>query len=315
MTNTRARVSRALGLAAGLSFLLFLLKTIAFISSGSLILLASVFDSFADSINSLINRYVHHLSENQPDREHPFGHGGFEVVGSLVQGLIILFLGLGLLQESVRKIFDEHSDINDLEHLPFAIIVLFISACGGFLIQRFLSKEASELEKRRERSLSLLADRAHYTGDAVVNLLGSIGMLLVFWTGQVVLDGVFGTLGAVFLLGTGYPILHKVFRDIVHREAPPELQQKIINLVFSLDHRIKNIHQLRSRELGPHLFVDFHMKVPDLMAVREAHDLAAVVQDKIVEMIPRADVLIHIDPESEKEPDSWAPSWTHPLDT
>ena len=310
--SPEADISRSLRLAAGCSFILFLIKLMTFIASGSLLLLASVFDSLADSVNSLINHYVHKISRSQPDREHPFGHGGFEVVGSLVQGLFILFLGVGLLQESLRKVFDEEAGMHEPERLPLAAIVLLFSAAGGLLIQRFLSAQAKRLEKRNERSLSLLADRAHYTGDAIVNLLSSAGIMLVYKTGMISLDGVLGALGAFFLMGTGYPILYKAFRDIVHREAPPKLQQDIINLVFSLDQRIKGVHQFRSRELGHHLFVDFHMKVPDLLPVREAHDLAAIVQKNIIRRIPGADVLIRIDPESEAESESWSPSWNHP---
>ena len=305
-------IGQSLKYAAGFSFILFLIKFITFISTGSLLLLASVFDSLADSVNSMINHYIHKISRIQADKEHPFGHGGFEVVGSLVQGLIILFLGAGLMQESVRKMLDDSVVLENHEQLPIAAGVLIFSAIGGYLIQFYLQRKIKELEKRRERSLSLLSDKAHYTGDAVVNLLASAGVMAIYWSQAVILDGFFGALGALFLMGTGYPILKKVFRDIVHKEAPVNLQQQIINLVFEADSRIKGVHQFRSRELGPHLFVDFHMKVPDLLPVREAHDLAATVQNKITEYLPRADVLIHIDPESEKEPPSWSPSWDLP---
>ena len=60
-----------------------------------------------------------------------------------------------------------------------------------------------------------------------------------------------------------FPILKKSFRDIVHNEAPEEFQQIVVNVVMSVDDRIKGIHLLRSREFGPYLFVDFHMKLPD----------------------------------------------------
>jgi len=304
-------VGNALKIAAMLSMSLFILKLGVFYLTGSLLLLASVFDSLADSLNSLINHYIHRISRSQPDKEHPFGHGGFEVVGSLLQGLIIIFFGLALMNESVQKVFEE-GDGQNMEHLPLAAGVLLFSAFAGYLIQSYLGRKIKEIQANKERSLSLISDRAHYTGDMVVNGLAALGLLIIYWSGAVILDGILGGIASVFLIGTGVPILKKVFHDIVHRQASPGLQQEIINLVFSLDARIKGVHMLRTRELGPTLFVDFHMKVPDELPVRDAHDLAAKVQTSIRDAIPRADVLIHIDPESEREPAAWNPSYELP---
>ena len=76
---------------------LALIKGYAYLLSGSMIVLASFLDSLFDAITSLLNRYINKKSHEAADKEHPFGHGGFEVIGSLIQGLLMVFFAANLL--------------------------------------------------------------------------------------------------------------------------------------------------------------------------------------------------------------------------
>lgn len=298
--------------AACFSAFLAFIKLLGFFYTGSLIVLASFFDSLSDTITSLINNFIYKKSLASADKEHPFGHGGFEVIGALIQGMLISFFAASIFIESVRKIATKSYTYIEHDSLPIAIGILLISALGGFCIHLYLNHQVKRMKKRRERSLILLADKAHYSGDVFANVASACGIVIVYFTNLQFLDPAMGCVAALFLGGLAIPILKKSFRDIAHNEAPEEFQQIIVNIVMSVDPRIKGIHMLRSREFGPYLFVDFHMKLPDNLHLKEAHKVGENVEAQIKKVFLHADVFIHLDPESEPDQKYWDPSYTLP---
>jgi ferrous-iron efflux pump FieF len=299
-------------IAAGISAFLSVIKLVGFFYTGSLIVLASFFDSLTDTATSIINKVIYQKSIETADKEHPFGHGGFEVIGALIQGLLICFFSASILVESIRKLWTGTYHSIDPGSLPIAVAVMLFSGLGGLCIHIFISIQVKKLKKKRERSLILLADKAHYSGDMLTNFLSACGLMIVYFSKLQFLDPLMGGLSALFLGSLAVPILKKSFKDIAHNEAPEEFQQLIVNIVMSVDKRIKGIHLLRSRELGPYLFVDFHMKLPDKITLIEAHAIDERVEAKIKKVFPNADIFIHLDPESEPDQKYWDPAYTIP---
>jgi ferrous-iron efflux pump FieF len=289
---------------------LFLIKLYAYVLSGSVIVLASFLDSLFDSLISLVNRVVNKKSHDAADKEHPFGHGGFEVIGSLVQGLLMIFFAANLLFEAVRKLIEGDFAAIEAGNFQIALGVMLFATLAGAGIHLYFSRQLRRMHRHKLRSLALLADQAHYSGDAVTNGLSVLGLLLIYFTQWWVLDAVFGVVAAIALLLVAFPVLRKTFNDIVHSEAPPELQQGIVDIVLQLDPRIKGLHQLRSRQFGPSLFVDFHLKVSENLHLKEAHHLSDRVTSAIKKTYPNADVVIHLDPASEEDEQQWEPSYS-----
>lgn len=293
-----------------MSLVLALLKLGAFLSTNSILVLASFIDSLADTGSSFINRYIHKKSIEKADKEHPFGHGGFEVFGSFMQGIFIAALGVNLIIQSTGKIFTlSHASYIDYSQMPLACLVLTLSAIGSLGIDWYFKKQMIKLSAAKERSLIILADKAHYRGDFWTNLLSALGLACIYFTNWSILDSFLGLGAGILLLANSFPILRKCYRDIVHSEAPKELQQEIVNIVLSVDHRIKGIHLLRSREFGPTLFVDFHMKVSENLSLREAHEIGDKTEYALKKNFPSIDLFIHLDPENEPDQNYWDPSY------
>src|SRR5476651_2046533 len=110
--------SKTLVFAAAFSAILAVIKLVGFFYSGSLIVLASFFDSLSDTASSLINNFIYRKSLASADKEHPFGHGGFEVIGALIQGLLIAFFSASVFIESIRKLTSGDYHTIDHESLP-----------------------------------------------------------------------------------------------------------------------------------------------------------------------------------------------------
>lgn len=303
--------SHVLRMAALMSLVLAAVKFGAFFVSGSLLALTSFFDSIGDIILSLANSFVQRQARKSPDKEHPFGHGGIEVVSALIQGTLLMTLGMAVVVEATQRMMGHGSHMFALstEGIPVAVGILLFSALGGWVIQAYLKRSLGKITKRGNRSLTLLSDLSHYSTDAVANLLSAVGLVAVYYSGVVWLDNIFGAAGGVVLIIGGGKIIRQSTHDILNSEVAPEIQKQIVEIAKATDPSIQSIHRLRTREMGPSLFVDFHMTLPGTMTLETAHELGEVVARRIKKTIPRADVLIHLDPDTEPPDDLWSPGY------
>jgi len=281
-----------------ISLALTLFKFLGFYLSGSMIVLASFYDSLTDSLVSYLNFVFYRKAREKADPQHPFGHGGFEVVSSLVQGILITVLGILLAWQSSMQLVKRSHPALDQSTLPYVLGIMLLSAFSGYGIQWFLGRFEKKLSLTGEVSLTVQSDRAHYRSDFYTNGLGAIGLLSVYWFESTTLDSLLGIVGSLFLFKTAWPLLVSTYTHIMHVEAEPEVQQEILSLALSTDPLVEGIHRLRTRRLGPNLFVDFHLKLPADMTLVDAHRLGDRVEAKIVQRYPRADVLIHLDPDN-----------------
>ena len=307
-----SHVQSSLKLAAIFSGILFLVKITAFWFSGSLLVLGSAFDSFGDTTMSLINRKVNALSQEGPDSQHPFGHGGFEVIGSLIQGTVLVVLGINLIIEALRRSHADAAGYLHSDKLIISAVVLAVSAFSGAAISAMLGKAEVKTNEENSRSLALGSDRAHYLADFFTNLLSALGLVVILFTGLHWVDQLLGGVAGILTIATGFPLLKSCFADIMHQEVSAGEQQQIVDIVFATNPKIEGLHQLRSRKLGPHLFVDFHMKLPAAMSLEEAHEIGDSVIRDLMNKFPSADVIVHLDPDSEPDQISWSPSYRAP---
>lgn len=298
--------------ASLLSIVLSVVKAATFVATGSLVVLSSFFDSLADSAVSYINSRVYKWARQRPDKEHPFGHGGIEVISSISQGLLIATFGIILAVQSLDRLLTTttHTPLKEGNLLGGSIILLF-SAFGGLLLQWYLTKAEKKLEENNERSLSITADKGHYQADFWANLISAISLGIVWYTKLPILDGAFALIASALLMKVSYSILKKSLKDVLHQEVDPELQKKIFETVMASDARIKGIHMLRSRQLGPTLFIDFHLVLPSATLVAESYTLVNKTIKELNKKFPSVDVVIHVDPDNIPEESPWKPEYTN----
>ena len=82
-------------------------------------------------------------------------------------------------------------------------------------------------------------------------------------------------------------------------EAVPDDQLNRIREVIS-QHAIGAIeaHDVRTRNAGRAIFVEFHLVVPAQMTVRDAHDICDCIEQALKAAIEGAVVTIHVEPEN-----------------
>lgn len=289
MAKDTPREHRLLHMAAAASVLTALMliaaKTVAWLLTGSVSLLASLVDSVMDSLASLINFFAIRYSLVPADNEHRFGHGKAEALAGLGQALFIAASSLFLIHQSVLKLLEpspiEQSGVG-IAVMVFSIVLTF----GLLLIQKYVVRETG--------STAIEADSLHYLSDLAVNV-GIIVVLALSQLGWLWLDGSVGLVIAIFILFSAWRIAWDACQLLLDREMPDDVRTRIAAIVSSHPQAL-GFHDLRTRQSGRTSFIQLHVDLDETLTLRQAHTLVCQIQDDIVSAFPNADVIIHQDP-------------------
>ena len=86
----RKNKTGAAALSIASNALLITLKIIVGILSGSVSIISDAIHSTLDLVAAVIAFISVHISDNPPDKNHPYGHGKIENVSGVVEALLIL---------------------------------------------------------------------------------------------------------------------------------------------------------------------------------------------------------------------------------
>ena len=269
------------------AFTLIVMKTFAFFMTGSVAILASLFDSIQDLMTSTINFFAVYHSIQPADKHHRFGHGKAQGIGSFVQGLILFGSAVWLAIESAIH-FGRHEVPT---HSMWGIGIIFVSLILTLLLVRFQA-----FVIRQTDSLSIRADNAHYNGDIMMNMgvLTSLVFSYAFSIGWV--DSVFGLFVSFYLFKSALSILRAAVAMLMDEEMPRHVSQKIIMQLDAL-REIKKVKDLRTRQSGMQIFVQMTLILDGSMPLAKAHLISDKAESLIHEIYPSAEIMIHLEPE------------------
>jgi ferrous-iron efflux pump FieF len=91
-----------------LAVVMVVVKTAAWLITGSVALLTSVVDSGVDLVASFVTLVGVRYAQRPPDREHRFGHGKAESLSALLQSVFLAGAALTLTGEAVQRFLVPH---------------------------------------------------------------------------------------------------------------------------------------------------------------------------------------------------------------
>jgi cation diffusion facilitator family transporter len=278
----------SLATAGGLA----LLKLVTALATGSLAVLSSAADSLLDILVSGVNYLALRQADRPADESHPFGHGKYETLATLIQSGVIALSGGAIIFESVRRLL--HG--SELRRLQGGILVLLASAAVSWWIGRYLLRIA-----RRTDSSALRADALHFSMDVWTNLALVAGLAVMSLTGAGWLDPVLSLLVAAYIIFEAFRLVRHGLRDVLDEELPDTVRQEVERLIDAHRGELLDWHRLRTRRAGSQKMMDLHLTVCKHLTVEQAHTIADHIEKRIEEEIPGADVTIHVEPCDEPE--------------
>lgn len=267
--------------------LLLVVKLGAWWNTGSVSLLASLIDSMLDIAASLVNLVVVRYSLQPADREHTFGHGKAESLAALAQAMFISGSAVFLILNGFERFFRPH----ELQSPELGVYVSFFAIAITFALVRFQKHVVA-----KTGSQAIAADSLHYQSDLYMNAAIMLALGLS-WFGITQADAVFAIGIGIYILYSAYQMIREAINTLLDRKLPDEELEQIKECCLSVE-GVLGVHQLRTRISGPTRFIQLHLELEDQMPLIEAHRIADLVEDSLLECFPDSDILIHQDPYS-----------------
>lgn len=268
--------------------LITLLKFTAFGLTNSVAILSDAMESIINIVAAGAMFYSLWLSNRPADKDHPYGHGKAEFLAVGMEGWLILFAGLLIAIEAIRRLFTgvEPTRLDVGLWMLFAIGLLS-AALAGYVWWA----------GRKYDSEPLTADGKHLMTDVVSTVGVLLGLLLVKWTGWQWLDPIVAILVAGLCLFVSWRLLWQSIHGLMDARDPED--DKAIRAILDDEKQAGHIlgyHKVRHRHNGPFHWIDMHLHVDGSMNVADSHALASKIEHRIEAELGRANATAHVEP-------------------
>lgn len=282
------------GLSVATSVVAIALKFGAYAVTGSVGLLSDAIEGFVNVAAALVALAAVTYAAARPDAEHNFGHAKAEYFSSGLEGALIFVAAGAIVWTSAPRLWAPQP----LEQVGLGLALSVAATAANAGCAMVMLRAA-----RAHRSITLEADARHLLTDVWTTVGVLVGVVAVAVTGYAVLDPLIAIAVAVHILWTGWALMRRSFHGLMDQALPGEDLRKIVGVLDTLRAHGCDYHALRTRQSGAHSFVDVHVLVPGKTTVQKGHDLVEGIERLIVEAVPHAEVLIHLEPI--EDPKSW----------
>ena len=276
-------LSGAVGI--GLNILLFFGKWLAGTISGSIAIIADAFNNLSDAGSSIITLIGFRLSGQEPDPEHPFGHGRMEYISGLLVSVAILVMGFELIGSSIGKL--RSPEPIESSALVFGILI------ASILVKLYMFFYNHSLSKKIE-SAAMKATSVDSLSDTVATTLVLIATLISKYTG-LLLDGWFGILVGLFILYTGGSTLKETIDLLLGQPPKQEFIDEVKEIVLGHS-MVHGVHDLIGHDYGPgRVMISLHAEVDVNGDIQDIHEQIDHIEHELQEKL-HCSATIHMDP-------------------
>lgn len=267
------------------NFLLFALKLLAGILSGSVSVTADAMNNLSDASSSLVTLIGFKLAERPADDDHPYGHARIEYIAGLAVAAMILVIGCDLAKTSVGKIIHP-------EEVAFGwltVVILVISVLVKLWMALFCKKIGKTIH-----SATLEATAADSRNDVISTLAVLVAGVLSMVFGWKI-DGYAGLTVAIFILYSGVGIAKETIDPLLGAAPDPELVQEVESEILAYE-KVLGIHDLIVHDYGPgRRFASVHVEMDCREDPMVCHDLIDDIERHFTNK-HNLQLVIHYDP-------------------
>ena len=274
----------------GLIVNLFLagIKLTAGLLGKSQALVADAIHSLTDLTTDIAVIAGSHYWERPPDEDHPYGHKRLETMVTVFIGLMLAAAGLGIGWKAISTL--RYNGASPPGWIAF--LAALVSIICKEVIYRWTARTGKRL-----KSAALAANAWHHRTDALSSLpvLAAVGgaRVLPSWS---FLDRLGAVVVSIFIIHASIKIIRPALSELIDAGAPADTRNKIRKLAHG-NENVLQVHDIRTRYVSTSIVADLHIVVQGSLTVRQGHDIADNVKNRILKGIPEIlDVIVHIDP-------------------
>lgn len=249
--------------------------------------------SVSDFATDIVVLLFVRISAKPKDEDHDYGHGKYETLATVVIGVALAAVAIGILVDSAERI----AQVLRGESIARPGIVALVAAAVSIV-----AKEAlywyTMLTAKRVDSPALKANAWHHRSDAFSSIGTLIGIGGAYFLSEQwrVLDPIAAIVVGALIIKVAYDLVMPGLNELLERSLPKEQEDEIVALVLA-DKRLSDVHNLKTRRIGAGIAVELHVRVRGDMSVTESHAITRDVEQRLRRQYgDRTQVIIHIEP-------------------
>lgn len=263
-------------------------KYVAYLASGSVALYSDALESIINVVTAAAALAAVRISSKPADADHQFGHHKAEFFAAIFEGAMIIVAALLIL----GKAYEAITTMTTLTSPGLGIAINAGAAAINAAWAALLINRGSIW-----RSPALTADGRHLVTDVVTSAGVIVGLGLAVATGWHILDPILAACIAAHILWSGYKLTIGSMSSLLDQAASPEIAQRISSIIEANGGGALEAHDIRTRQAGRALFIEFHLVVPGAMTVDDAHAICDRLETAIELEIEGSEVVIHVEPD------------------
>lgn len=265
--------------------LLFVLKLWVGIRSHSLALQADAWHTISDTLSSLVVLMGVYIARRPADRKHPFGHGRYELLTTLLVGIMLAWVAGTFMYKGIELLLNHQS----AEFGMSAIVVTIV----GILVKEAMARITFWVA-RCSGNTALQADGWHHRSDALSSIVVLCGIFFGYWFWWI--DGVLSIVVAFMIAYVAWHTIKRASSTLVGEAPSEQLQQEIEKVVRECipQHNL-SLHDFRLHNYIQNQEITVHIVLPDAMTVGEAHQIIVTIESELLQRL-RLNATVHIEP-------------------
>ncbi|MBN2542081.1 cation transporter [bacterium] len=222
------------------------------------------------------------------DESHPYGHWRMESMISILIGVIIAAVAIGIGFNSVVTFRDED--------LTQPRMIAFVGALVSIVAKEFLYRWTKKVGKETKSS-AIIANAWHHRSDAFSSIPVALAVIASVISPKLAfMDHVGAMVVSLVILIAAWNIVKTAISTLADRGVASDVKNQIESIVMTIK-GVRSVHAIRSRSVGPGIHVDLHLMVDPEITVRKGHDISENAKKELIENGPDViDVIVHIEP-------------------
>lgn len=254
-------------------------------------LIADGVHSLGDLVCNFMVLFASRLANLDADDNHPYGHWRIETFATLMLGVFLLVVGVGIAYEGIISMVHGTLPKPDL----FTVWAAVASIGANEILFRYTLKTADRIN-----SDMLRANAWHSRGDSLASLIVLVGLIGAL-AGWLFLDAVAAVAVAIFIGKMGVEWGWQAIKELTDAGLDEAELTEISAAILALP-GVVHMHQLRTRKMAGKVFLDVHILIKPYTSASEGHYIAEAVRMALIKLfINIEDVTVHVDVEEHPE--------------
>lgn len=271
---------------------LFVLKMVMGLASGSISVVADAFHLLSHLANSILLVVTFWVESKPATADTPFGHGRMEHVGPLIMSVFLFVSGIHIGERSVHQALHPEP-VHYWTALPW---ILLATVFVKWWMEQFVRDLGN-----RTGSTAILTNAGHQRIEAVSTLTVIAGLLIGHFFQLHQADGFIGIGVSAWLLYLGYTHGRHAVIPLLGKAPDKELIRRIRESARAVD-GIEDIHEIIVHDYGSMVLISLHGEIPEKYGPARIHEITERCEARLKSRFG-GEVVCHSDPLPEMSPE------------